>query len=360
MIEQNFIQLYEDSFQNNWELPALTDYKEKSSFTYGEVATQIAKLHNLFEEANIQRGDKIALIGKNHSSWCTVFLASITYGAVIVPILHDFHPDNMLNIILHSDAKLMFVDENLYNRLDKKELNVSAVSIPSFRLIDDKNNLSNVFSGWEQLFEKKYPKGFNKEDVKYPTIANNEVICINYTSGTTGFSKGVMLTANNYAGNVLYAQKLDLLFNKDVDLAFLPMAHAYGCAFDFLYALSAGVHVYLLGAMPTPHVLVNAFQEIKPNLIISVPLIFEKIYKKKILPIIENPVMKILLKLPITNAIFRNRIRKSLIKSLGGNFREVIIGGAALSAEVEDFFKSIRFPFTRRLWNDRMRTADFV
>ena len=345
MIEQNFIKIYEDGFKNNWDLPALTDYKINSSYTYGELAREIATLHILFSELNIQRGDKIALIGKNHSSWSILFMATITYGAVIVPILHEFNNESMEHLIEHSDSKLLFVNESIWENLNKDKINIPVFDIPTFNLITS-NNISKITEGVEELFSKKYPNGFSKEDIKYNHVDNDEVVCINYTSGTTGFSKGVMITANNFAGNIIYADKLNLLFRGERTLAFLPMAHVYGCAFDFLYALSAGVHITLLGVAPTPHNLINAFKEVKPNIIITVPLIFEKIYKKKILPVINQPVMNILLKIGGLNKLILNKLKKSLITSLGGNFREVVIGGAALNAEVEAFFYKIGFPFS--------------
>ena len=345
MIEQNFIKIYEDGFKNNWDLPALTDYKINSSYTYGELAREIATLHILFSELNIQRGDKIALIGKNHSSWSILFMATITYGAVIVPILHEFNNESMEHLIEHSDSKLLFVNESIWEKLNKDKINIPVFDIPTFNLITS-NNISKITEGVEELFSKKYPNGFSKEDIKYNHVDNDEVVCINYTSGTTGFSKGVMITANNFAGNIIYADKLNLLFRGERTLAFLPMAHVYGCAFDFLYALSAGVHITLLGVAPTPHNLINAFKEVKPNIIITVPLIFEKIYKKKILPVINQPVMNILLKIGGLNKLILNKLKKSLITSLGGNFREVVIGGAALNAEVEAFFYKIGFPFS--------------
>ena len=345
MIEQNFIKIYEDSFKDNWNLPALTDYKINTSYTYGELAREIATLHILFSELNIQRGDKIALIGKNHSSWSILFMATITYGAVIVPILHEFNNESMEHLIEHSDSKLLFVNESIWEKLNKDKINIPVFDIPTFNLITS-NNISKITEGVEELFSKKYPNGFSKEDIKYNHVDNDEVVCINYTSGTTGFSKGVMITANNFAGNIIYADKLNLLFRGERTLAFLPMAHVYGCAFDFLYALSAGVHITLLGVAPTPHNLINAFKEVKPNIIITVPLIFEKIYKKKILPVINQPVINILLKIGGLNKLILNKLKKSLIASLGGNFREVVIGGAALNAEVEAFFYKIGFPFS--------------
>lgn len=347
MIQQNLIQLYEDSFKKNWDMPALTDYKGGTSYTYGELAEKIAELHLLFTELQIQKGDTISLIGRNHSSWSLVFMATITYGAVIVPILHEFNPESIEHIIAHSDSKLVFVSESLWSTLDSEQIKVPVFEIPSISLLrSDDKSLAERLNTLAEKFQQHYKDGFSKEDIRYAVVNNEEVVCINYTSGTTGFSKGVMIMANNFAGNIIYGQKLNLLFNGDRSLAFLPLAHVYGCTFDFLYALATGVHITLLGTIPTPQNLINALKEIKPNLIITVPLIFEKIYKKKILPVIEKPIVKMLLKIPGINNLILTKIKKSLIESLGGNFREVVIGGAALNAEVEAFFHKMKFPFT--------------
>lgn len=347
MIEQNFIKIYENSFSKYWAQPALTDYKDQTSYTYGELAKEIAKIHLMFEELGIKKGDKVALVGKNHSTWSMVFLATFTYGAVIVPVLHEFNSESMLHIIDHSDSKCAFINDNIWNTLPHDKVKVPSFSIPSFELHQSSDNShKQIKERVEEKFATKYPNGFSQSDIVYADVSNEEVVCINYTSGTTGFSKGVMLTANNYAGNITYAHSLGLLYPGERGLAFLPMAHAYGCAFDFLYALSTGVHVTLLDVIPSPQNLVKAFQEIKPNIIITVPLIFEKIYKKKILPVIQKPAIKFLLKIPGINNIIYKGIKKSLVESLGGNFREVIIGGAALGKDIEAFFYRIKFPFT--------------
>lgn len=347
MIQQNFIKIYEENFKANWELPALSNYKDQETLSYGQLAEKIARIHILFTEFGIEKGDKVALIGKNHTSWSVIFLATFTYGAVIVPILHEFDPKSIEYIIAHSESKCIFINENIWESLDKNNIKLPVFSLPSFNLLQSENKKTrNIAGKIDVLFAKKYPDGFSKEDVIYADVDNDEVICLNYTSGTTGFSKGVMLTANNFAGNITYAHTLKLLFQGERNLAFLPMAHAYGCAFDFLYALSTGVHVTLLDIIPSPQNLIKAFQEIKPNIIITVPLIFEKIYKKKILPIVDKPIMKILLRFPRINNLIYSKIRKSLINSLGGNFREVIIGGAALGKDIEAFFYKIKFPFT--------------
>ncbi|MDD4778433.1 MAG: AMP-binding protein [Fermentimonas sp.] len=347
MIEQNFIKTYENSFKKNWELPALTDYKGDTSYTYGELAREIAKIHLLFTELGIEKEDKISLVGKNHSSWSILFMATITYGAVIVPILHEFNPESVESIIDHSESKLVFINKALWENINKDNIKVTTIESPSLTLLKSVGDKTDeIIKSLDFRFNQSYPNGFSKEDIKYASVDNSEVVCINYTSGTTGFSKGVMITANNFAGNITYADKLKLLFEGERILAFLPMAHVYGCAFDFLYSLSTGVHITLLGVSPTPQNLINALDEVRPNIIITVPLIFEKIYKKKILPVISQPVVKFLLKIKGIDKLILNKIKKSLIKSLGGNFREVIIGGAALNAEVEAFFYKMRFPFT--------------
>lgn len=347
MIQQNFVKIYEESFNKNWDLPALTNYKDSETLSYGMLAREIARLHILFEEIGIEKGDKIALIGKNHTTWSTVFLATFTYGAVIVPILHEFNPESMEHIIIHSESKCVFIEDKIWQELNHDKIDLPFFSIPSFTLIKgDDEKIKDAAGRFNNLIDEKYPNGFTKEDIKYAQVDNDELVCLNYTSGTTGNSKGVMLTANNYAGNVTYAHTLELLLHGERDLAFLPMAHAYGCAFDFLYALSNGVHVTLLDVIPSPQNLIKAFQEVKPHIIITVPLIFEKIYKNRILPIIEKPIMKLLLKVPGINTLIYKSIRNSLVTTLGGNFREVIIGGAALGKDVEAFFAKIKFPFT--------------
>lgn len=347
MIEINFIKLYETSFRENWDLPAFTDLSESTTTTYGEFAKQIAGLHLLFEEMGINKKDKIALIGRNHTSWAAVFMATITYGAVIVPVLHDFHPDSMENIILHSDAKIIFIDSSSWNTIKSDNLTQPVISIPTWKMISGRNNeTDNLKTKIEMKFSEKHPNGFKPADIHYPQIRNEAVICLNYTSGTTGFSKGVMLTANNYAGNVVFAERLNLLLKGEKIVSFLPMAHAYGCAFDFLYALSAGVHIHLLGKSISASILLDAFQNVRPKLIITVPLILEKIYQKKLLPIISKPVMRSILKVPFLRELAYSKIRQSLIASFGGNFREVIVGGAAMSKDAEEFLHRISFPFT--------------
>ena len=347
MIDTNFIKLYESSFKDNWSLNALTNLNDSTTITYGEFAKEIARLHILFEEIGINKKDKVALIGRNHTSWAAVFMATITYGAVIVPILHDFHPESMENIILHSDSKIIFIENNNWKDLNKEKFSQPVFSLPSGDMIQgETSETKDLKLKVQENFDIKYPSGFKTSDIVYPTIRNESVICLNYTSGTTGFSKGVMLTANNYAGNIVFAQRLNLIFRGEKNVTFLPMAHAYGCAFDFLYGLSTGVHIHLLGKNLSATALLDAFQNVKPNLIITVPLILEKIYLKRLKPVITKPAVATLLKIPLLKQLIYAKICKSLVDALGGNLREVIVGGAALSKDAEKFLHKIKFPFT--------------
>nr|WP_297167165.1 AMP-binding protein [uncultured Dysgonomonas sp.] len=350
MIKENFIKLYEDSFKYNWDLPALSDYGDSNTLLYKDLAREIARLHILFDKLEIKKGTKIALIGKNTRQWCVVYMATITYGAVIVPILQDFHPDNVHHIVNHSESELLFVSDSIWEGLEEGQMShlTGIFSLSDFSCIYDnsKKHIKSIIQNLDNEMTYKYPDGFTKDDVVYADVDNSEMVLINYTSGTTGFSKGVMLFANNLAGNVTYAKKLDLLFRGERVVSFLPLAHAYGCAFDFLYALSEGVHVTLLGKAPSPKILAAAFSEIKPNLIVTVPLVIEKLYKKAILPKLEKSSIKMALKIPLVRDQIYAKIRKGLVDALGGCFTEVIIGGAAFNKEVESFLYKIKFPFT--------------
>ena len=349
MIEQNFIKLYEKSFAENWELPALSDYKG-ITYTYGEVARQVARLHLLYEGLGIQKGDKIAVFGKNSSNWCIAFMSVITYGAVAVPILADFKPDDAHTIIDHSDSVMLLVDRQIMETLSEGKMKgVKAVfSLDDFGILSAKPpaKVKKAHDQLDELFTKKYPGGFKREEIRYAAIGNSEVVEINYTSGTTGFSKGVVLSANSLAGNVEFAMRAIELNAGERMLAILPLAHCYGCAFDFLYPLAVGVHVTILGKLPATPVILKAFDEIRPHLILFVPIFFEKLYKKRVLPTLQKGSMKVLTRIPGIRGILYGAIRKKLYQSFGGNFREAVLGGAALSEEVEDFMRKIKFPFT--------------
>lgn len=350
MIKENFIKIYEESFKENWALPALTDYGKGNCFTFGDVAEEIARIHLLFHECQVRRGDKIALIGKDNARWCIAYMAAITYGAIIVPILQDFNPNDVHHIINHSESVFLFVSDRIWDSLeeDKIEEIRGVFSLSDFRCLHqrDGENIQKLMKALDERMAEKYPNGFTKEDIKYAELDNDKVVEINYTSGTTGFSKGVMLTGNNLAGNVTYARTLDLLFKGDRELCFLPLAHAYSCAFNLLVPMAFGVHVYLLGKVPSPKILLKAFEEVKPNLILMVPLILEKIYKKMILPQLNKRTLKLALNIPLLDSRIYAQIRKHLVDALGGRFREVIVGGAAMNQEVTDFLYKIKFPFT--------------
>jgi long-chain acyl-CoA synthetase len=350
MIKENFIKLYEDSFKQNWDLPCYTDYGEDSEFTYGQVAEEIAKLHLLFQHCSLRRGDKIALIGKNTSRWCIAYLAAVTYGAIIVPILQDFKPNDVHHIVNHSESTFLFVSDAIWENLEEEALgNLRAVfSLHDYRCLHqrDGETIQKFMRHITAAMHKAYPHGFQAKDVRYAELSNDKVVLLNYTSGTTGFSKGVMLTGNNLAGNVTFGIRSGLLVRGENILSFLPLAHAYGCAFDFLTATAVGTHVTLLGRTPSPKVLMKAFEEVKPNLIITVPLVIEKIYKNVIQPILNKRPMKWALNVPLLDSQIYGQIRKKLIEALGGRFKEVIIGGAAMNPEVTDFFYKIKFPFT--------------
>ena len=350
MIQENFIKIYEKSFQENWDLPALTDYVEQNTMTFADVAKEIARFHILFKECQIRRGDKIALIGRDCANWCVVYMAAITYGAIIVPILPDFNPNDVHHIINHSESVFLFVSDRIWDTLEEEKIGeVRAVfSLTDFRCLHqrDGENIQKLLKELDSRFTEVYPNGFTRENIRYAELDNDKVLLLNYTSGTTGFSKGVMLTGNNLAGNVTYARTLDILFRGERELCFLPLAHAYSCAFNFLVPMAFGAHVFLLGKLPSPKILLKAFEEIKPNLILTVPLILEKIYKKMIAPQLNKRAMKLSMNVPLMNDRIYAQINKKLTDAMGGRFREVIVGGAAMNQEVADFLYKIKFPYT--------------
>lgn len=348
MIKENLVELFASSIKENWENPAFTDYFDKKTFTYQDVAEQVAQLHLLFKKLNVQKNDKIALVGKNGSLWCITYIATVTYGAVIVPMLQDFPPENLTNIINHSDSKILFTSDYIWNKLNAEELpNVeSVISLEKFECISTKEEKNAKFiADAEKAFKEKYPNGFTKEDIKYAEVPNSNVVCFSYTSGTTGFSKGVMLTANNFAGNITFGITTKMVHKKKV-LSFLPLAHAYCCAFDFLTSFCDGTHTTYLGKMPAAPILMKALSEIKPDIIFTVPLIIEKIYKKKLQPIINKPYMKFLMSVPFIKKVIGVKIHYQLKNAFGGKFDQMVIGGAPLNHEVETFLKKIRIPYT--------------
>ena len=333
---QNFIKIYEKSFIENWDLPALTDYVSKRTLSYADMATTIAKIHTLFDSLGFRPGVKIALCGKDSINWVLVYMA--------------FNSVDITHIVNHSEAELFLVSPHIWEQIEPDTL----LNVKGVIAIDDMQVLHEA-SGSEvtharrllnRRFRRLYPEGYTSEDIRYPLRDNDEVVEINYTSGTTGFSKGVMLTGGNLAGNVCFGMDTMLHFRSSRALAFLPLAHAYGCAFDMLTPLAVGSHVTLLGKTPSPRILIKALGEVRPNLVICVPLILEKIYKNQILPMISKGTMRWTLAVPFLDSYIYSKIRKKLIDAFGGEFEQVIVGGAPLNHEVEEFLHKIRFPFT--------------
>lgn len=357
MLQENLIKIYEKSFRENRELPALSDYFKDDSFSYYEMAKEIAKLHLLYKKIGLKQGDKIALIGRNNPRWCITYLATITYGAIIVPILQDFTPTDIIHIINHSESRLLFLGDNFWDVIEEDQIRqIEAVfSLTDFHVICERDgkSITKFQRDIVKNYRSKYPRGFSVNDIKYPDIPNDQLILLNYTSGTTGYSKGVMLTVNNLTGNVLFAlsaentQSNTLYFQQGGrTLSFLPLAHAYGCAFDFLTPMAVGGHITLLGKIPSPKILLEAMTVVKPTVICCVPLILEKVYRKQVLPMLEKGPMSIAMKIPLLNTAIHSVIRKKLIDAFGGNVNIFLVGGAPMNQETESFLMKIRFPIT--------------
>ena len=347
---QNFIKIYEKSFIENWDLPALTEYPTGHTLSYGDLAYHIALTHLFFESIGLKPGDKVVVCGKDSIAWVMAYMATVTYGAVIVPVLADFNPVDITHIINPSEAELVFISETVWEHIEPEAL----LRVKAVIGLESKNVLHES-AGVEVMrhmrllkrrFNRRYPDGFSSNDVRYIDRDNSELAEINYTSGTTGFSKGVMLTGESLAGNVCFGISSELHFRSSRALAFLPLAHAYGCAFDMLTPLAVGSHITLLCKTPSPRVLLKALSEVRPNLVICVPLILEKIYKNQILPMISKGTMRWTLAVPFLDSLIYSKIRKKLIDAFGGEFEEVIVGGAPLNHEVEEFLYKIKFPFT--------------
>ncbi len=347
MIKERLVTYIEQSIRQNWEIEALSNYREKG-YTYREIAEKILKLHLFFRDAGISEGDKIALVGRNSANWCMVYLAAVTCGAVIVPILPDFKTDDLVNLINHSDSVLLFADDKIWETLDINKMPAvkGVISVDSFAMLYSAQiRLSEDYSGLDEKFRNTYP-ALKKEDIRFSEITNDKLAVISYTGGTTGFSKGVMISHNSLAANVRFAQNHMPLKPGDPLVSFLPLAHTYGCAFEFLFPFTFGCHITILSKTPSPQIVVQAFKEIKPRLILSVPLVIEKIFKKQLLPVISKPHMKILLAIPGVNNLLHKKIREKLVETFGGRFHEIVIGGAAFNPEAERFFKKIGFRFT--------------
>ena len=346
--EHQFIDYIEQSIIKNWDRDALTDYKG-ITLQYKDVARKIAKFHIVLESAGIQPGDKIAVCGRNSAHWAVTFLATITYGAVIVPILHEFKADDIHNIVNHSEAKLLFVGDQAWENLneDAMPLLEGIASLADFSSLVSRNEkLTYAFEHRNAIYGQRYPKNFRPEHICYRKDRPEELAIINYTSGTTGYSKGVMLPYRSIWSNVAYCFEMLPVKPGDHIVSMLPMGHVFGMVYDFLYGFSAGAHIYFLTRMPSPKIISQSFSEIKPRVISCVPLIVEKIIKKDILPKVDSKIGKLLLKVPIVNDKIKSLARQAAMEIFGGNFDEIIIGGAPFNAEVEAFLKKIGFPYT--------------
>ena len=346
--EKSFIALIEKSIKKNWDADALTDYKGVT-YQYKDVARKIEKIHILLEESGVKPGDKIAVCGRNMSHWGVTFLSVVTYGAIIVPILHEFKPDQVHNIVNHSEAKLLFVGDVVWEGLDESAMpNLEGIiQINDFSvLVSRSEKLTYAREHLNELFGHKFPKNFRKEHINYYKDNPDELLVLNYTSGTTSFSKGVMLPGKSIWSNIVFASKVFNMKAGDRLVSMLPMAHMYGLAFEFLFEFCSGCHIFFLTRMPSPKIILQAFAEVKPTLVIAVPLIIEKIIKKNVLPKLETPTMKFLMHVPLVSDKIMEKVREQLMNAFGGAFYEIVVGGAAFNQEIESFMRNINFPYT--------------
>lgn len=347
-MEKSFLAFVEQSIKKNWDLDALTDYKG-ATLQYKDLARKIEKLHILLEESGVQPGDKVAICGRNSSHWGVAFLATLTYGAIAVPILHEFKSDTIHNIVNHSDARLLFVGDMAWESLNEAEMPAleGIILMTDFTLLVCRSKqLEYAREHLNEMFGRKFPRNFRREHVSYRRDDPEELAIINYTSGTTSFSKGVMLPYRSLWSNTQFAFEVLPLQPGNRVVSMLPMAHMYGLAFEFLYEICCGCHVYFLTRMPSPKIIAQAFTDVKPHIVIAVPLIIEKIIKKNVLPKMETFKMKMLMKLPIINDKINEAVRELLVKGFGGQFYEIIVGGAAFNSEIETFLKGLDFPYT--------------
>lgn len=349
MEQISIIKRIETSIRDNWEELALTDFNGVS-FQYRTIARKIAKLHIAYETAGIKKGDKIALCGRNSAQWSIAFLATLTYGAVPVPILHDFKPDMIHHLVNHSEAKIFFTDRSIWENLDPETMPniLGTIHINDYSLLFSRDkDLQHARLHLNELFGKKYPERFTPEDVKYEEPDPDSLAVINYTSGSTGFSKGVMIPYRALTSNITYCiEHLTFLKRGDGMICMLPLAHMYGLVIEMIHPLVKGCHIYFLTKLPSPKVIIDAFAMVKPKLIVSVPLILEKIIKTKVFPLLDKPLMKILMKMPLVDEKLMAKIKDRLQETFGGNLKEFIIGGAALNKDVESFLRRINFPYT--------------
>ena len=338
----------EEAVKANWDRPALGNFRGEL-FTFGEFATQIAKFHVFFEAIGLKKGDKVALCAKNSARWGVTFFAANTYEAVLVPILADFHPDSVNSLVDHSESTVLLTDTDIWNKLDITKMPTikAVISSSDFSLLYAADETVQAASdNLQSLFEEKYPAGFSKENVSYPIDNDKNLAIINYTSGTTSAPKGVMLRYECISENVAFGQKRLPSYPEDKIVSMLPMAHMYGMMFELIYPLCGGSSIYYLGKTPTPALLLGAMAEVKPYLVITVPLVMEKIFKSKVAPVVNKPIMKVITSIPGLNQVIFKKILTTLLNAFGGNVREIVMGGAALNPDVEKWFRKFKLPFT--------------
>ena len=351
MYESNSLTAFvQKSVCDNWEHTALTDLNGVS-FQYRDVARKIAKLHILFELSGLRPGDKVAFCGKNSSQWAIAFLASLTYGTVSVPILHEFKPDNIHNLVTHSESKIFFVDETIWDKLNPEELPtlVGALRINDYSLLLSRDeNLEQARHNLNKIYGEHYPERYTSADIKYfEPASSDDLAIINYTSGSTGFSKGVMLSYHNVWSNLRFAMDFFPYFKAgDCTICMLPLAHMYGLAIELIFPFAVGCHIHFITRAPSPKIIMDAFATVKPKLIITVPLIIEKIIKTKVFPLLNKPLMKLMLHTPFVGNKLLCKVKEKLEETFGGNLRELVVGGAGLNADVETFLRRIKFPIT--------------
>ena len=341
--------LYQEAFKKNWDRPAISNY-QGVTLHYRDVARRIEKMHIMFEECGLEKGDKVAICSRNQANWAVAFLSAMTYGAVPVPLLHEFKSSNIHHLVNHSEAKILFVDDVIWEGLTETEMPDlhAIIQVNTFKLLYAKDEkIVSAREHLNELFGKKYPMAFTPDALDYYEDSAEELAIINYTSGTSGFSKGVMVPYRAVLSNIEFARTvLPGLDNTKNVVSMLPCAHMYGLMFELMYELSVGAHVHFLSRIPSPKIIMKALAEVKPYIVVAVPLVIEKIYKSKVKPVLEKEGIKVLMRLPVLNKVVMNKIRTELVNAFGGEFYEVIIGGAAFNKDVEAFFKKIKFPFT--------------
>jgi len=348
MLKENLIDYIEKGIKENWNIQAFTNYRG-DTLNYGQTASEILKLHHIFKALDVKKGAKIAVLGKNSTNWAITYLAAVTYGGVIVPILADFKADDVHHILNHSEAEMLFVGDGLYEDIDEKMIpNINVIfALEDFSILYSKHkSIKEDITKATDQWDKEFAKSLTPSSFTFEKIKNDKLAAIVYTSGTTGFSKGVMLSHNSLIGNIVYAHEHMPLKAGERILSFLPLAHAYGCAFEFLFPFTLGCHITFLTKLPSPKIILKAFADVQPNLILSVPLIIEKIYRKQVKPVLDKGSMKVLIALPGLKSVIKNKIKKKLVAAFGSNFYELVVGGAALNEEAEVFFQSIKFPIT--------------